>query len=274
MMKVHYFFSMRRSIWLLTGLIFFGCSGGDATDDEETIVLQELEFNYHQGMNTLYFGVNVESSYLGIKLQGVSALYYGLDSTQSADTLALNDSGINGDIISDDDVFAIKITNDTSQVRYVLEPSDTGTVYVKFMAQFGTYIKSKMMSQKTGNEGPIIQSVSMPDSMPRPGADSVAVGTIVVSLTDADGHEDIQTCYLMFKKPDGTFSSGSPISLYDNGVQDFSMYLWDETAKDGKYSRYIIIDSSNPLGTYTSYFYARDYSGILSEPFITELVVY
>jgi hypothetical protein len=78
----------------------------------------------------------------------------------------------------------------------------------------------------------------------------------------------------MFQKPDSTFSSGSPISLYDDGNKDFSMYLWDDVAKDGKYSRYIIIDSNNPLGTYTSYFYARDYSGILSEPFITTLVVY
>jgi hypothetical protein len=78
----------------------------------------------------------------------------------------------------------------------------------------------------------------------------------------------------MFQKPDGTYSSGSPISLYDDGVQDFSMYLWDEQANDGKFSRYIIIDSSNPLGTYTSYFYARDYSGILSEPYVTTLVVY
>jgi hypothetical protein len=77
----------------------------------------------------------------------------------------------------------------------------------------------------------------------------------------------------MFQKPDSTFSSGSPISLYDDGNEDFSMYLWDEVANDGKYSRYIIIDSSNPLGTYTSYFYARDYSGILSEPYITKLVV-
>lgn len=273
-MKEHYFFSMRRSIWLLTGLIFFGCPGGDSTEEVETMVLQELEFNFHQGMNTLYYGVKVEPSYLGKNLQAVNALYFGFDTTKTADTLVLNDSGINGDIISDDDVFSVKVTNDTNHVKYVLEPSDTGTVYVKYIAQYGTYLKSKMMSQKTGNDGPIIQSVSMPDSMRRPGADSVSVATIVVSLTDADGHEDIQTCYLMFQKPDGSYSSGSPISLYDDGVKDFTMYLWDDIAKDGKYSRYIIIDSNNPLGTYTSYFYARDYSGILSEPYVTSLVVY
>ena len=274
MIKLHYFFSMRKTLWLLMGLLLsiMGCTGGDSTDDE-TDSLNDLQFNYHQGLNNLYFSVQVESSYLGKKLQAVQALYFGFDTTQTADTLALNDAGITGDIISDDDVFSIKVSNDSNYVTYVLEPADTGKVYIKYLAQFGTVIKEQMTSFKMGNQGPRILSVSMPDTMRRPSGDSVVVGTIVVSLTDPDGHEDVQTCYLMFQKPDSTFSSGSPISLYDDGNEDFSMYLWDEVANDGKYSRYIIIDSSNPLGTYTSYFYARDYSGILSEPYITKLVV-
>ena len=275
MMNQFYFFSMRKTIWLLAGLVLFimGCPSGDSTDEEEIALLQDLQFNYHQGLNNLYFSVQVESSFLGKKLQAVQALYFGFDTTQTADTLALNDAGITGDIISDDDVFSIKVSNDSNYVTYVLEPADTGRVYIKYLAQFGTVIKEHITSFKMGNQGPRILSVSMPDTMRRPSGDSVVVGTIVVSLTDLDGHEDVQTCYLMFQKPDSTFSSGSPISLYDDGNEDFSMYLWDEVANDGKYSRYIIIDSSNPLGTYTSYFYARDYSGILSEPYITKLVV-
>ncbi len=275
MIKLHYFFSMRKTLWLLMGLLLsiMGCPGGEFTDDE-TDSLNDLQFNYHQGLNNLYFSVQVESSYLGKKLQAVQALYFGFDTTHIADTLVLNDWGIAGDIISDDGVFSIRISNDSNNVTFVLEPTNTGNVYTKFLAQYGTLIKSKMLMYETGNQGPKILSVSMPDSLRRPGADSVSVGTLVVTLTDPDGHEDVQTCYLMFQKPDSTFSSGSPISLYDDGNKDFSMYLWDDVAKDGKYSRYIIIDSSNPLGTYTSYFYARDYSGILSEPFITTLVVY
>ena len=275
MMNQFYFFSMRKTIWLLAGLVLFmmGCPSGDSTDEEEIALLQDLQFNYHQGLNNLYFSVQVESSFLGKKLQAVQALYFGFDTTQTADTLALNDAGITGDIISDDDVFSIKVSNDSNYVTYVLEPADTGKVYIKYLAQFGTVIKEHITSFKMGNQGPRILSVSMPDTLRRPSGDSVVVGTIVVSLPDLDGHEDVQTCYLMFQKPDSTFSSGSPISLYDDGNEDFSMYLWDEVANDGKYSRYIIIDSSNPLGTYTSYFYARDYSGILSEPYITKLVV-
>ena len=275
MMNQFYFFSMRKTIWLLAGLVLFmmGCPSGDSTDEEEIALLQDLQFNYHQGLNNLYFSVQVESSLLGKKLQAVQALYFGFDTTQTADTLALNDAGITGDIIPNDDVFSIKVSNDSNYVTYVLEPADTGRVYIKYLAQFGTVIKEHITSFKMGNQGPRILSVSMPDTMRRPSGDSVVVATIVVSLTDPDGHEDVQTCYLMFQKPDSTFSSGSPISLYDDGNEDFSMYLWDEVANDGKYSRYIIIDSSNPLGTYTSYFYARDYSGILSEPYITKLVV-
>jgi len=276
MMNQFYFFSMRKTFWLLAGLVLFtmGCPSGDSTDEEEIALLQDLQFNYHQGLNNLYFSAQVESSYLGKKLQAVQALYFGFDTTQTADTLALNDAGITGDIISDDDVFSIKVSNDSNYVTYVLEPADTGRVYIKYLAQFGTVIKEHITSFKMGNQGPRILSVSMPDTLRRPSGDSVVVATIVVTLTDPDGHEDVQTCYLMFQKPDSTFSSGSPISLYDDGNDDFSMYLWDELANDGKFSRYIIIDSSNPVGTYTSYFYARDYSGILSEPFVTTLVVY
>lgn len=274
MMKLHYFFSMHKTLWLLSGLLLFnmGCPGGDATD-EEIASLQNLQFNYHQGLNKLFFSVRVESSFLGTKLQAVNTLYFGFDSTQKADTLVLNDIGYSGDIIPYDDIYSINVSNDTNNVSYVLEPTDTGNVYIKFLAQYGSTIKGSMLIFETGNQGPKILSVSMPDTMRRPGADSVAVGNLVVTVSDPDGHEDVQTCYLMFQKPDGTYSSGSPISLYDDGVQDFSMYLWDEEAYDGKFSRYIIIDSNNPLGTYTSYFYARDYSGILSEPFITTLVV-
>ena len=285
MMNQFYFFSMRKTIWLLAGLALFimGCPSGDSTDEEEIVLLQDLQFNYHQGLNNLYFSAQVESSYLGKKLQAVQALYFGFDTTRIADTLSLNDTGITGDIIPNDDVFSIKVSNDSNYVTYVLEPTDTGKVYIKYLAQyrnlfyqpeFGTEIKEQMTSFKIGNQGPRILSVSMPDTLRRPSGDSVVVATIVVSLTDPDGHEDVQTCYLMFQKPDSTFSSGSPISLYDDGNDDFSMYLWDELANDGKFSRYIIIDSSNPVGTYTSYFYARDYSGILSEPFVTTLVVY
>jgi hypothetical protein len=111
MMKLHYFFSMRKTIWLYSGLLLFilGCPSGDAIEDDGTAALQDLQFNYHQGLNFLYFGVRVESSYLGKNIQAVNALYFGFDTTNNADTLVLNDAGINGDIISADGVYAIKV---------------------------------------------------------------------------------------------------------------------------------------------------------------------
>ena len=130
MMNQFYFFSMRKTFWLLAGLVLFmmGCPSGDSTDEEEIALLQDLQFNYHQGLNNLYFSAQVESSYLGKKLQAVQALYFGFDTTRIADTLSLNDEGITGDIIPDDDVFSIKVSNDSNYVTYVLEPTDTGKV--------------------------------------------------------------------------------------------------------------------------------------------------
>ncbi|MFQ6678189.1 MAG: hypothetical protein ACE5D0_07675 [Fidelibacterota bacterium] len=274
MMKPLYFVPMRKHVWLLLGILIFiwGCPDGKSTTDE-SVLLSDLQFNYNQGLNELFVSAQVAPSYLGKRLKAVNALYFGFDTTQTADTFLLNDNGSSGDIIADDDVYSQKMNNDTSSVSYVLKPSDTDTVYVKFLAQYVAGNKSIMASYKMGNQGPTILSVSMPDTLKRPGADSVTVSTIVVNIDDPNGHEDVQTCYLMFQKPDGTYSSGSPISLYDDGNKDFSMYLWDDVANDGKFSRYIIIDSNNPLGTYTSHFYARDYSGILSEPFLTKMVV-
>lgn len=274
MMKPLYFVPMRKHVWLLLGILIFiwGCPDGKSTTDE-SVLLSDLQFNYNQGLNELFVSAQVAPSYLGKRLKAVNALYFGFDTTQTADTFLLNDNGSSGDIIADDDIYSQKMNNDTSSVSYVLKPSDTDTVYVKFLAQYVAGNKSIMASYKMGNQGPTILSVSMPDTLKRPGADSVTVSTIVVNIDDPNGHEDVQTCYLMFQKPDGTYSSGSPISLYDDGNKDFSMYLWDDVANDGKFSRYIIIDSNNPLGTYTSHFYARDYSGILSEPFLTKMVV-
>ncbi len=276
MMNPFYFVPMRKHVWLLLGILFFiwGCPDGDITEADDTVLLQNMEFNYNQGLNHLYFSVQTEPSYLGKSLQAVNALYFGFDTTQTADTLVLNDAGISGDIIANDDIYSLKVNNDTNFVSYVLEPTDTGKVYVKFLAQYGNEIKGSMAGYEMGNQGPTILTVSMPDTMILPGPDSVSVATIVVTVNDPNGHEDVQTCYLMFQKPNGEWSIGSPISLYDDGNKDFfPMYLWDDVANDGKFSRHITIDSNNPLGTYTSYFYARDYSGILSEPYITTMVV-
>ncbi len=274
MMNPLYFAPMRKYVWILMSFIFFtlGCPGGTTTQVDIPL-LSELEFNYNQGLNQLFFSVRVDPSYLGKKVQAVNVLYFGFDSTQTADTLVLNDGGNNGDVIGNDDVYSIKVTNDTNHVSYVLQPTDTGNVFVKFLAQYGTEIKGKSVDYPMGNQGPVILSVSMPDTMHIPDGNTVSVGTIVVTIDDPNSHEDVQTCYLMFQKPDGTYSSGSPITLYDDGNQDFSMYLWDENENDGKFSRYIIIDANNPLGKYHAYFYARDYSGILSEPYVTTLAV-
>ena len=109
MMKPLYFVPMVKHVWLLLSLLFFfwGCPDGKSTD-EESILIQDLQFNYNQGLNHLFFSVQIEPSYLGKSLQAINALYFGFDTTQTADTLVLNDAGISGDIIAADDIFSLK----------------------------------------------------------------------------------------------------------------------------------------------------------------------
>jgi hypothetical protein len=262
-----------RYLFILSTVAFFvGCLG--PTDKNETITaIAYIQFDFQQGASRIYIAASVEPKYQNTILDSVQALWFGSDTSSIADTLTLYDDGTHGDILRDDDLWATQVANSDSILRHTLSATDSGLVYVKIKAHYRGSIQSKVDSFSVTNFGPVILSVSMPDTMRLPGPDSLTISPMIVEVTDPNGIEDVQTVYLMFQKPDGTFSSGSPISLYDDGKTVSEMYLWDEVASDGKFSRLITIDHSNPVGTYHAIFYARDYSGIVSDPFTHKLVI-
>jgi len=267
-----YFTPMRYFFILSAVLIFVGCPGPiDKTETGPAIAF--LQFDFQQGANRIYLAALVEPKHGNTLLDSVQALWFGSDISSVADTLTLYDDGTHGDILRDDDLWAVQVTNTDSILHHTLSATDSGLVYVKVRAHYRGSVQTKVDSFSVTNFGPVILSVSMPDTMRLPGPDSLTVSPMIVEVTDPNGIEDVQTVYLMFQKPDGTFSSGSPISLYDDGRTVTDMYLWDEVASDGKFSRLITIDHSNPVGTYHAIFYARDYSGIVSDPFTRDLVI-
>lgn len=267
-----YFTGMR--IWATAGFLLFFFSCGKTDPSAESDPVTDITFSYIQSANKLYFSAECASSYFGSSLDSVNVIWSGTDTTGSADTIRMYDTGINGDIISDDDIYAVKVSNDTNFIKNTVSVSDTHSVYFSLRAGYGSSVELTKMTASISNAGPSITAVSMPDSMKRLGGDSLAVSIMVVTADDPDGYEDVKSCYLMFQKPDGTYSSGSPISLYDDGLSNPVYYLWDETAGDGKFSRYITISSTNPTGTYNAYFYVRDYAGNESSSYHKTLVVY
>ena len=268
-----YLHPMRISVFALVVLLLWGCSKLPEAP-ESVDPLQNLQFEFLQYVNKLYFAAEVQPEYLGNSLDSVMVLWYGTQVNLLPDRVSLNNSGIEGDIIADDKIYSRRISNTQLTLDNPIDSSATGLVYLNVQAYYKGNQIALEDSFQLGNIRPIIVQVTFPDTMTRPPDPYVLVDTIKVEIFDANGVSDIQTCYMMFQKPDLSYSNnGNPILLYDDGIIDQNMFLWDEFAADGIFSRLITIGSDNPIGIYNAYFYAKDFFGEDAEVVIKTVVV-
>ena len=264
---------MRISVFALVVLLLWGCSKLPEAP-ESADPLQNLQFEFLQYANKLYFAAEVQPDYLGNLLDSVMVLWYGTQVNSLPDRVSLNNAGIEGDIIAGDKIYSRRISNTQLTLDNSIDSSATGLVYLNVQAYYKGNQVALEDSFQLGNIRPIIVQVTFPDTMTRPPDPYVLVDTIKVEIFDANGVSDIQTCYMMFQKPDLSYSNnGNPILLYDDGIIDQNMFLWDEFAADGIFSRLITIGSDNPIGIYNAYFYAKDFFGEDAEVVIKTVVV-
>ena len=264
---------MRISVFALVVLLLWGCSKLPEAP-ESVDPLQNLQFEFLQYANKLYFAAEVQPEYLGNSLDSVMVLWYGTQVNSLPDRVSLNNAGIEGDIISGDKIYSRRISNTQLTLDNPIDSSATGLVYLNVQAYYKGNQIALEDSFQLGNIRPIIVQVTFPDTMTRPPDPYVLVDTIKVEIFDANGVSDIQTCYMMFQKPDLSYSNnGNPILLYDDGIINQNMFLWDEFAADGIFSRLITIGSDNPIGIYNAYFYAKDFFGANAEVVIKTVVV-
>ena len=264
---------MRISVFALVVLLLWGCSKLPEAP-ESVDPLQNLQFEFLQYANKLYFAAEVQPEYLGNSLDSVMVLWYGTQVNSLPDIISLNNSGIEGDIIAGDKIYSRRISNTQLTLDNPIDSSATGLVYLNVQAYYKGNQIALEDSFQLGNIRPIIVQVTFPDTMTRPPDPYILVDTIKVEIFDANGVSDIQTCYMMFQKPDLSYSNnGNPILLYDDGIIDQNMFLWDEFAADGIFSRLITIGSDNPIGIYNAYFYAKDFFGADAEVVIKTVVV-
>ncbi len=264
---------MRFHILFLFAILFWACPGPTGETDPNTITNQQ--FTFHQDMNQLYYGVTVEETYTLENLSKVSINWYGTSRSNSPDTLTLYDDGTNGDILMGDGLHGLKIANDSTNITNILG-DDSGHVYMDFVATYKTETVTVSDSFRIGNIIPRFLSISFPDSMPHPTEPNYyAIDSIFVSVFDPYGLKDIRSCYLMLKKPDGSFANnGQPIYLKDDGVKSSeNISIWDSKANDGIFTRLITIGYENPLGKYYGIFYLYDWGG-LSSTHMDSVVVY
>ena len=264
---------MRISVFALVVLLLWGCTKlPDAPESADP--LQNLQFEFLQYANKLYFAAEVQPEYLGNSLDSVMVLWYGTQVNSLPDRVSLNNSGIEGDIIAGDKIYSRRISNTQLILDNPIDSSATGLVYLNVQAYYKGNQIALEDSFQLGNIRPIIVQITFPDTMTRPPDPYVLVDTIKVEIFDANGVSDIQTCYMMFQKPDLSYSNnGNPILLYDDGIIDQNMFLWDEFAADGIFSRLITIGSDNQIGIYNAYFYAKDFFGADAEVVIKTVVV-
>ena len=264
---------MRISVFALVVLLLWGCSKLPEAP-ESVDPLQNLQFEFLQYVNKLYFTAEVQPEYLGNSLDSVMVLWYGTQVNSLPDIVSLNNSGIEGDIIADDKIYSRRISNTQLTLDNPIDSSATGLVYLNVQAYYKGNQIALEDSFQLGNIRPIIVQITFPDTMTRPPDPYILVDTIKVEIFDANGVSDIQTCYMMFQKPDLSYSNnGNPILLYDDGIIDQNMFLWDEFAADGIFSRLITIGSDNPIGIYNAYFYAKDFFGEDAEIVMKTVVV-
>lgn len=264
---------MRISVFALVVLLLWGCSKLPEAP-ESADPLQNLQFEFLQYANKLYFSAEVQPDYLGNLLDSVTVLWYGTQVNSLPDKVSLNNAGIEGDIIAGDKIYSRRISNTQLTLDNPIDSSATGLVYMNVQAYYKGNQIALEDSFQLGNIRPIIVQVTFPDTMTRPPDPYILVDTIKVQIFDANGVSDIQTCYMMFQKPDLSYSNnGNPILLYDDGIINQNMFLWDEFAADGIFSRLITIGSDNPIGIYNAYFYAKDFFGEDAEIVMKTVVV-
>ena len=277
---------MRLSLLLILGFLFMACP--DVEEDPDIVSpVTDTQFSFLQDVNKLYFGANVESVYGDEQLSEVSILWYGNATQNMPDALLLNDNGMGGDIITNDGLYAVKISNDTSSVSNTLD-DDSGYVYVDFIAMYQNETVIVPDSFRMGNIIPRIGLVFAPDTIVRPLGNGQDLDTISVEVFDVDGLNTIQTVgFSSFHvEGDSMLASGNLIEMYDDGSEvnlcpgcPEEFFSGDSLENDGTFSITIAIygpdhsQKTTKTGTFQWDFIAIDQMLAKSNKVMHEVIV-
>ena len=272
-------------IFLLMVLFFNGCPDKDPTTDPiDTIT--GIQFTFHQDVNKLYFAASVESSYENGSLTSVSLIWYGVNKENIPDSLIIQDDGKDGDIISDDGMYSIKLANDSTLIKNTLG-DDSGKVYLTVLAYYDEVQISKLDSFSIGNIIPEIISITAPDTIIRPEGSTVTLHPVYAEVFDADGLETVKWVGFTSFHVDGDslMNRGNYIYLYDDGSEDI-LYEPDFTSGDsirgdGIYSFRIPVygsgntdpDFQTKTGLFRWEFITQDNADDYSTPILHEVII-
>jgi len=270
---------------LILILFFFGCTVKDS-DDESPAYISDAQFNFHQDVNMLYVSAMVLPEAEGKILDNVIVEWYGTKEENDPDSLTLNDNGMNGDIIAEDDIYTLKFQNDSTVINNLLG-DDSGSVYINILAVYVGQTEKLSASFKIGNIIPRIISIASPDTITRSSGATLSLHLVSATVFDADGLDNIKwvgfTSYHV--EGDSMMNKGNYIYLYDDGSENI-IYLpditsGDITSSDGTYSFKIpVFGSGNTdpeyqtkTGTFQWEFIIQDKEDEYSLPTTHEVVI-
>ena len=203
---------------MMLAMVYLSCS--EPKDQELGDPIINPSFSFLQDVNKLYFSVNVESTFEGETLDSVLVFWHGISREGSPDKFNMNDGGVQGDIIMNDDVFSIKILNDKDHLNNDLTDV-TGLVFMDYSAVFGSEVFTLRDSVLIGNIIPRIESVVADTFIQRPADATVSLHLIKAEVFDADGLETIKWAgFTSFHvEGDSLMNNGNPIYLHDDGSE-------------------------------------------------------
>ena len=258
----------KNLLFILFSSIILISSCDEQLPEEEAISdpITNPQFVFMRESNLLYFAASYELEFEGESLTSSMVEWLGQGGTVQ-DTIWLNDQGNSGDIISDDGFYSFQIINESDYLSNTLDSSNVGSVNCTFIGIYGP----KKSEVSHFNYPPVINSLTIPDSIVRPLGEEIEMLLIVAEVIDDNGLEDISICSFtsLHVGPDTLLNHGKPIWLYDDGGNDEiypDYYSGDEISSDGKFSIEIpIFGPENPLnqtktGTFLWTFIARDNS--------------
>ncbi|MBT6777231.1 hypothetical protein HOA87_04525 [bacterium] len=216
---------------ITTIFLIVGCEVKEL-DDNEMVYISDTQFNFHQNTNELYISSKVEPEFEGKELDKVIVEWFGTDLENTADSLILLDDGTSGDIISIDNIFTIKIDNDSLNIKNTLG-DDSGSVYLNVLAVYVGKIEQQSSSFRIGNIIPRIININADSVITRPSGATLSLHLVGAEVFDADGLNNVKWVgFTSFHiEGDSIMNDGNYIYLYDDGSSDV-IYLPDITSGD------------------------------------------
>jgi len=274
-----------KYLLILFSILFYSCDEQPILLEEKKDPISDPQFFYMKDSESLFFSALFQSEHEGNQLTNTLVHWMG-ESESMGDTILLNDKGLHGDIIPFDGIYSRIVPNNSDSINTIITPEIKSEVYYQFLGHYGHEIITLYEYSQIENNPPVIQNVSIPDTIVRPTGSGYDHVLVVAEVSDGNGIDDIVNCGFtsLHFGPDTLLNHGNPIWLYDDGgtVEIFpGLFSGDETKGDGQFSIQIPIfgsGNSNPslqtkTGIFLWTFTAKDKSNEFSSPVEHTVVV-